>query len=70
MAAIAIMGKSGYNLIKDRVFSFLKKHGPPDRVSPARYRIGLVMFVLPFCSPGWGLMGPIGFRVMRPTAWL
>jgi len=57
VAAIAIMGKSGYNLIKDRVFSFLKKHGPPDRVSPARYRIGLVMFVLPILF-GW--LGPYG----------
>jgi hypothetical protein len=47
VAAIAIMGKSGYNLIKERIFSFLKKHGPPDRVSLTRYRIGLVMFVLP-----------------------
>ena len=53
--AIAIMGKSGYNLIKERIFSFLKKHGPPDRVSPTRYRIGLVMFVLPIFF-GW--LGP------------
>jgi hypothetical protein len=47
VAAIAIMGKSGYNLIKARIFSFLRKHGPPDRVSLARYRIGLVMLLLP-----------------------
>jgi hypothetical protein len=53
--AIAIMGKSGYNLIKDRIFKFLKKHGPPDRVSPTRYRIGLVMFVIPIIV-GW--LGP------------
>jgi hypothetical protein len=57
VVAIAIMGKSGYNLIKDRLFKFLKKHGPPDRVSPARYRIGLVMFVLPILF-GW--LGPYG----------
>ena len=55
VAAVAIMGKSGYNLIKGRVFSFLKKHGPPDRVSLTRYRIGLVMFVLPILF-GW--LGP------------
>jgi hypothetical protein len=52
VAAIAIMGKSGYNLIRERIFSFLKKHGPPDRVSLTRYRIGLVMFVLPIVF-GW-----------------
>jgi hypothetical protein len=57
VAAIAIMGKSGYNLIKERIFSFLKKHGPPDRVSMTRYRIGLVMFVLPIAF-GW--IGPYG----------
>ncbi len=57
VAAIAIMGKDGYNLIKKRIFSFLKKHGPPDRVSLTRYRIGLVMFVLPVVF-GW--LGPYG----------
>ena len=55
VVAIAIMGKSGYNLIKKRIFSFLKRHGPPDRVSLTRYRIGLVMFVLPVIV-GW--LGP------------
>lgn len=57
VVAVAIMGKSGYNLIKERIFSFLKKHGPPDRVSLTRYRIGLVMFVLPLVF-GW--LGPYG----------
>ena len=57
VAAIAIMGKSGYNLIKERIFGFLNRHGPPDRVSLTRYRIGLVMFVLPIVF-GW--LGPYG----------
>ena len=47
IAAVAIMGKSGFNLLKDRFFRFIKKHGPPERVSRTRYRIGLVMFGLP-----------------------
>jgi len=51
------MGKQGYDLIKDRIFRFLKKHGPPDRVSLSRYRIGLVMFLLPVVF-GW--LGPYG----------
>jgi hypothetical protein len=55
--AVATIGKSGYNLIKERIFSFLKKHGPPDRVSPTRYRIGLVMFILPVLF-GW--LAPYG----------
>ena len=61
VAAIAIMGKDGYNLIKNRIFSFLKKHGPPDRVSLTRYRIGLVMFVLPVLF-GW--LGPYGAHLI------
>jgi hypothetical protein len=61
VAAIAIMGKSGYNLIKERIFSFLKKHGPPDRVSLTRYRIGLVMFLLPLIF-GW--LGPYGANMI------
>jgi hypothetical protein len=53
--AIAIMGKSGFKYMKDRFFVFLKKHAPPDRVSLNRYRVGLVMFVLPILL-GW--LGP------------
>ena len=50
--AIAIMGKSGFNFLKERIFGLIKKYGPPDRVSQARYRIGLIMFVLPVLF-GW-----------------
>jgi len=50
--AVAIMGKNGFDYIKERFFGYLKKHGPPERVSRARYRIGLVMFVLPLLL-GW-----------------
>ncbi|MEJ2286212.1 MAG: transporter suffix domain-containing protein [Desulfobacterales bacterium] len=52
VVAIAIMGKPGYNYIKARFFAFLKKHGSPERVSPVRYRIDLVMFLLPVLF-GW-----------------
>ena len=52
VVAIAIMGKAGFNYIKARIFGFLKKHGPPDRVSRTRYHIGLAMFILPILF-GW-----------------
>ncbi len=52
IVAVAIMGKSGFNYIKERFFGFIKKHGPPERVSRTRYRIGLVMFCLPLLL-GW-----------------
>jgi hypothetical protein len=50
--AVAIMGKAGFNYIKKLFFAFLKKHGPADKVSRTRYRIGLVMFGLPIFF-GW-----------------
>jgi hypothetical protein len=42
LAAIAILGKPGFNYLKTKVFGFLK---PPAEVGPVRYRIGVVMFV-------------------------
>jgi hypothetical protein len=52
VAAIAIMGKSGYMFIKNRVLGFLKKYGPPREVSRRRYAVGLVMFCVPILF-GW-----------------
>ena len=48
LASVAIMGKQGFDFIKGRVFGYLKKIAPPDTVSITRYRIGLVMFIIPF----------------------
>jgi hypothetical protein len=50
--AVAVMGKSGYAYIKNRVFGFLKQYGPPAEVSRTRYTIGLVMFAVPIVF-GW-----------------
>jgi hypothetical protein len=50
------------------VFGFLKEHGPADVVSPARYRIGLVMFVLPVLFGWLAPYGPehlLGFEVQH-----
>ena len=47
MAAVAVLGKPGYNYIKAKVFQFIKKHGPAELVSRPRYTIGLVMFLIP-----------------------
>jgi len=53
--AIAIMGREGFDAIKSRFYSFIKRHGPPDRVSKTRYRLGLVMLMLPLVI---ALLGP------------
>jgi len=47
LIAIAIMGKQGYEFFKLKVGQFLKPLLPPDRVSRPRYRLGLVLFVIP-----------------------
>ena len=52
VCAIAVMGKSGFAYIKNRVFGFLKQHGPPQKVSRGRYNIGLVIFCVPLLF-GW-----------------
>jgi hypothetical protein len=52
VGAIAVLGKPGFQFIKQRAFGFLKKFGPPREVSRARYRVGLVMFFVPLAI-GW-----------------
>ena len=52
IVAVAVMGKTGYAYIKNRVFGFLKQYGPPAEVSRTRYTIGLVMFAVPIVF-GW-----------------
>lgn len=47
LAAIAIMGKAGFTYLQTKVFGYLR---PPAEVSPARYRIGIVMFVAAMLS--------------------
>jgi hypothetical protein len=52
--AIAIMGKKGYNLIKNKLFVFLKPLAPADSVNLLRYRVGLFLFCIPLIL-GWVL---------------
>ena len=50
LLAVAVMGKQGYEFIKEKVLRFLKRFAPSDEVSLTRYRIGLVMFSLPIIA--------------------
>ena len=47
IAAVAVIGKAGFNYLKESVFTLLGKFRPAQQVSRLRYRIGLVLFVLP-----------------------
>ena len=58
--AIAIMGKSGFNYIKARLFALLKRALPTGKVSRLRYNIGLALLIphvifayLTFYAPHW-----------------
>ena len=53
VAGVAVAGKDGFAYVKAKVFGVLKAYGPPKTVGRTRYRIGLVLFVLPFLL-GWG----------------
>ena len=55
LAAIAILGRPGYEYLKSSIFQLFKKYGPPENVSRARYRFGLVLFISPILS---GLLLP------------
>jgi len=46
LVSVAFLGKSGFNYIKARVLTFLKRHGPPREVSRTRYRVGIVILAL------------------------
>ena len=52
LIAIAVMGKQGYEYIKEKAFKYLKRFAPADTVTLTRYRIGLIMFSLPLLI-GW-----------------
>ena len=46
LIAVAVMGKQGYQYLKQRASKFITRLSP-DYVSPARYRIGIVLFSIP-----------------------
>lgn len=47
LIAVGILGKAGFQYLKDKIFGWLKRYGPPDEVGPIRYKIGLLLFCLP-----------------------
>lgn len=45
VGAVAIMGKPGFNFLKQHVFGFFGRFQPAQTVSPSRYRLGLIVMV-------------------------
>jgi hypothetical protein len=56
LIAVAIMGKPGFNYltggIKRHLGAFMARHGPAQVVSARRYKIGLIIFLIPILF-GW-----------------
>ncbi len=48
IGSIAILGKASYAWINYKMHYFYHKVAKPHQITPLRYNIGLVMFVLPF----------------------
>jgi hypothetical protein len=46
VVSIIILGKSGFEYIKSKVFSFIRRAAPHGQVSRFRYRVGLTMLLL------------------------
>ncbi len=57
VAAVATLGKSGFNQLKSQLFTLLGRYAPKRQVSQTRYYIGLTMLLVPLVS-GW-LLGYI-----------
>ena len=47
LVSIVILGKPGFNYLRGLVFGTIRRSALPQTVSRTRYRLGLVLFVLP-----------------------
>lgn len=54
LISIGILGKQGFEYLKDKLLHHIKPLAPPHSVSLGRYRIGLIMFITPLVI-GWVL---------------
>lgn len=46
--AVALVGKQLFDQLKNKAFAILKTMAPQGSVSRTRYRLGLILFILPF----------------------
>ena len=48
LVSIAILGKDGFNYLKEKIFALLRRAAPSAKVSRTRYRIGIAIWGLLF----------------------
>jgi hypothetical protein len=73
LAAIAVMGKPGFNHLKRLIVGLFRKVGPPQQVARERYRLGLLLFLVPmlmtwiapYAAAIFGTTGIYGFLESR-----
>jgi hypothetical protein len=73
LAAIAVMGKPGFNHLKRMLLGVFRKVGPPQEVSRERYQLGLLLFLVPvlmtwiapYAAAIFGTTGIYGFLESR-----
>ena len=51
-AAIAVLGRDGFNYLKARAFALFKRYAPTDPISRTQHRIGVALFLIPL-SIAW-----------------
>lgn len=52
LLAVIILGKSGFNYLKQKIFALFRRLAPPDTVTRPRYHLGLLLFSIPILT-GW-----------------
>ena len=52
--AAVVLGKSGFNYLKQRAYRLFKRYALPKSVSRTRYNIGLILFILPIITSWLG----------------
>lgn len=68
IAAVALMGKPGFEMLKRRLLQSGARVLPPDEVSPTRYRVGLVLFTAALL---YGWLGPyIEWMLAAESGWI
>ncbi|MCF3642552.1 transporter suffix domain-containing protein [Rhizobium sp. TRM95111] len=68
LLVIAVMGKSGFQQLKSRIFSYFRL-APEESISRTRYNLGLVMFVLPLLSSWLEPYVDALWPGLRPNLW-
>lgn len=70
--AVAILGRPGFEYLKQRFFGLLRRYVPAGPVGPVRHRVGVALFVLPllfaFLGPYLGPFATDYTQWSRPLA--